>query len=143
MSVLEAHEQLFIQLSYIVCEIAAANSSLVDSDIVAAYEALARTYQTLAKGILYEDPPAYPLRRELYDKLSKGVAEYKTNRAGGLAAVTSVRDSEIRDALILITQLAAARSNGRPKGRALLDALRAQFNSAAFAAQPSGVLLAP
>lgn len=141
--VLDAHETLFMQLSYQICEYAGANPALVDSDVEAVYEALARTYQTLAKGIVYEEPPVYPLRRALYDKLGAEVNEYKTQKAGVFAAATSVRDSEIRDALILFTQIAAGRSNGRPKGRAFLDFLRSQFKPGTFSTRPSSILLAP
>lgn len=142
-SVLDAHERLFMQLSYLICECAAENPALVDSDVEAAYEALARTYQTLAKGIVYEDPPAYALRRALYDKLGAEVNKYKTEKSGVFAAATSVRDSEIRDALILFTQIAAGRSNGRPKGRAFLDFLRLQFKPGTFSTRASSILLAP
>lgn len=142
-SVLDSHEHLFMQLSYLICEYAAANPPLVDSDVEAVYEALARTYQTLAKGIVYEEPPAYPLRRELYEKLGGEINKYKTEKSGVLAAATSVRDSEIRDALILFTQIAAGRSNGRPKGRAFLDHLRSQFKPGTFSARATSILLAP
>lgn len=142
-SVLEAHERLFMQLSYHICDYAAANPALVDSDVESVYEALARTYQTLAKGIVYEEPPVYPLRRELYEKLFKEISGYKTEKAGIFAAATSVRDSEIRDALIFFTQIAAERSNGRPKGRAFLDFLRSQFKPGAFSKRASGIVLAP
>ncbi|MGH9450961.1 MAG: hypothetical protein ACRD11_10520 [Terriglobia bacterium] len=142
-SVIEIHEALFMELAFAVCETAAANPSLVDSDVESAYQALAETYLTLSKGILYEHPPAQPLRRNLYDRLREVVTEYKRREAGGLAAVTSVRDSEIRDALILLTQIAAGQSNGRPKGRAFLDSVRSQFKPGTFSPPATNIILAP
>lgn len=142
-SVLEAHEPLFMRLSYAICEFAGENRALVDSDIQAVYQALAETYQTLAGGILYENPPAYLLQRELYGKLRREVEEYRKQEQAGLSAQRSVRDSEIRDVLILFTQIAAGKSNGRPKGRAFLDFMRSQFKPGTFARQESKIILAP
>ncbi len=142
-STLEAHEPLFMRLSYVICEFASENHPLVDSDIQAVYHALAETYQTLTSGILYENPPAYLLQRELYGKLRHEVEEYKKQEPTGLSARTSVRDSEIRDVLILTTQIAAGKSNGRPKGRAFLDFIRSQFKPGTFAKQESKIILAP
>ena len=41
--------------------------------------------------------------------------------------MTTVRDSDVRDALIFLTQLCAIHENGRAKGRAYLDLIRSQF----------------
>lgn len=144
-SVLEAHERLFLQLSYVILEYAQDNPSLVDSDVEAAYQALAETYLTLSSGILYEKPPDHRMQRELYDRLRKGVEDYKQEEGPGLVAQTSVRDPDIRDALILFTQITARRSNGRPKGRAFLDFIRSQFKPGTFSSQTagSGIILAP
>ena len=46
--------------------------------------------------------------------------------------MTTVRDSDIRDSLIFLTQLAAVHENGRPKGRAYLDLIRRQFPKEEF-----------
>lgn len=142
-SVLEIHEPLFMSMAYQICEYAAENPSLVDSDVEGVYHALAETYQTLSKGILYEDPPAQRLRRGLYEKLRAEADKYTSQKAGGLVAGTSVRDSEIRDALILFTQIAAGRSNGRPKGRAFMDYMRSQFKPGTFAQTAPKIILAP
>ncbi|MGH9352258.1 MAG: hypothetical protein ACRD2G_08875 [Terriglobia bacterium] len=142
-SVLEAHEPLFMRLLYVICEFASEYRPLVDSDIQAVYQALAETYQTLTNGILYESPPAYLLQRELYGKLRHEVEEYKKQGPTGISAQISVRDSEIRDVLILTTQIAAGKSNGRPKGRAFLDFMRSQFKPGTFARQESKIILAP
>lgn len=142
-SVLEAHEPLFMRFSYVVCDFASENRALVDSDIQAVYQALAETYQTLASGIFYENPPAYLLQRELYGKMRQAVEEYKKQEPSGFSAQISVRDSEIRDALILFAQIAAGKANGRPRGRAFLDFMRSQFKPGTFTKQESKIILAP
>ena len=142
-AILLAHEKLFLELSYVICDYARENPALVDSDVIAAMQSLAETYETLTKGILYEKPPDHRMQRELYDKLKKAVEEYKGREGQGLAAVTSVRDPEIRDALIVLTQTSAARSNGRPKGRALIDMMRSQFKPGTFSRTTSRLIVSP
>jgi len=55
--------------------------------------------------------------------------------------MTTVRDSDVRDALIFLTQLGTTRTNGRPKGRAYLDLLRAEFPEEQFQKPASSILL--
>lgn len=142
-AVLETHEALFLRFSYVICEFAAGNRALVDSDVQVVFRALAEAFQTLANGILYENPPVYPLLRELYGELRKGVEEYKREDRPGEAFQRTLRDAEIRDALIIFTQIAAGKSNGRPKGRAFIDFMRSQFKPGTFAAPESKIILAP
>jgi hypothetical protein len=142
--VLYAREDLFLELSYIICSFARDNRQLVDSDVQASLQALAETYGTLAKGIVYEKAPELRLQRELYDLLKAGVDQYKVKDEGQvMIASLSPRDSDLRDVLTYLTQLAATRSNGRPKGRAFIDSLRAQFKPGTFARSLSPVILTP
>jgi hypothetical protein len=139
-----AREDLLMQLSYTVCLFMRDNPALVDADVRASLQALAETYQTLTSGIVYEKPPDRRLQYDLYERLKTAVTEYKKDDAGQvMTARATPLDSEIRDALILLTQLAAVRSNGRPKGRAFIDSLRSQFKPAAFERPSSSLILAP
>ncbi len=138
---IEAHHELFSALAYGICEYAAANRLVVDSDVRAALDALAGTYRTLASGIYYEQRPDYLVQRELYERISEAIEEFKKTEAK--RAIRSIRDSEIRDALIFLVQLAYVQDNGRPKGRALLDALRSQFAPKAFVKPASNIIALP
>jgi hypothetical protein len=140
-SVLEVHEQLFTELSYEILECASEDRSLVDSDVQAALQALAETYQTLANGIVYEKPPHHRLQRVLYDRLRRVIEEHQKKADGRLIAGPHTRDSEMRDLLILLTQLAAGWANGRPKGRAFMDMLRSQFKPGTFAFKAGSSLI--
>ena len=136
------HEPLILALGYAICVHARDHAALTDPDIIAALQALAGTYQTLSSGIYYEKPPDYILQRGVYDALKAGIEDYKKvdSRRTGLA---TVRDSEIRDALIFLTQVGATRANGRPKGRAFLDILRGQFKSEDLRKPSAGQLVLP
>ena len=129
-------------LVYAVCQYASENRALVDSDVVAAISSLVDTYRTLASGIYYEQPPEYRLQRELYERLRSAVDDYRKNESRHTGLIT-VRDADVRDVLIFLAQLGYARSNGRPKGRALLDLLRHEFTSGEFDKSASNIVLLP
>jgi hypothetical protein len=141
-SFVAAHQQLVAALSFVVCTYAHANRPLVDSDGRAALEALAESYRTLASGIYYERPPASLLQKGLFATLKTGIEDYK-KAEGQRVGMTTVRDSDIRDTLILLAQLGATHANGRPKGRAFLDFLRSQFPPEQFAKPASNLIVMP
>jgi hypothetical protein len=142
--VANGHEDLLLRLSYTVCSFTQDNPALVDADVQVSLQALAESYETLASGIVYEKPPGHSLQRGLYERLKIASTEYKNSGAGQvvIARATPV-DSDIRDALILLTQLAAVRSNGRPKSRAFIDSLRSQFKPGTFGRPEPSLILAP
>jgi hypothetical protein len=123
-------------------EYARDHRQVVDTDVVAALQALAETYRTLSSGLYYERPPDYLYRRELYQVLKAGLEEFKEAETQRLGLATT-RDSEIRDALTFLTQLGATRQNGRPKGRAFLDLIRTQIGPEASAKPASNIVLLP
>ncbi len=138
----QSHTPLLMALISSIWEYAREHRQVVDTDGIAALQALAETYRTLSSGLYYEKPPDYLYRRELYHALKAGLEQFKqaeTQRAG--MAVT--RDSEIRDSLIFLTQLGATRENGRPKGRAFLDLICSQLGPEASAKPASNIVLLP
>ena len=136
------HTPLLMALIVCICEYARDHRQVVDTDAIAALQALAETYRTLSSGLYYEKPPDYIYRRELYSELKATLAAFKEKetRRRGLA---TIRDSDIRDALIFLTQVGATRENGRPKGRAFLDLLRSQLGPEASAQPASNIVLLP
>ena len=134
------HEGLLLALSYSLCASARDHRVVADADVLAVLRALADTYKTLSGGIYYEKAPDLRVHREIYDALKAAIEEFK-KRAAQQAAVGAVRDSDIRDALIFLSQLGATRSNGRPKGRAFLDFLRSQFKPEEFAKPAQNIVL--
>ena len=125
-SVFRNHERLLEVIAYAVCGFAAEHRVLVDSDVIAALQTLAESYETLTKGIYYEKPLDDRLRHELYKRLKEAITAYKKEEAAQ-TGVTALQDETVRDALIFFTQVGAARANRRPKGRAYLDFLRREF----------------
>jgi hypothetical protein len=136
----EQHERLLIEIDYAICRFTADHREAVDTDALAALQTLAETYRTQASGIIYEKPLDYPLQRALYESLKAAIADFRKVEADRVG-MTTVRDSNVRDALIFLTQLCAVHENGRPKGRAYLDLIRQQFPKEAFQKTGSNIVL--
>jgi hypothetical protein len=133
------HVPLLNALAYAICAYARDNSLTVDTDAIASLQALAESYRTLSSGIYYEKPPDHRLQRDLYSSLKAAIETFKKEQA----QIASVRESEIRDALIFFTQLGVRFMNGRPKGRAYLDLLRRDFGPQEFSKRESNIVLLP
>ena len=136
----EEHELLLIEIDYAICRFAADHREVVDIDALAALRTLAETYRTQASGIIYEKPLDYPPQRALYENLKAAIADFRKDEAARVG-MTTVRDSDVRDALIFLTQLCAIHENGRPKGRAYLDLIRQQFPKEEFQKSGSNIVL--
>ena len=134
------HGPLLFHLDHAICKFAADHHVVVDADVLVALQTLAETYRTQASGIIYEKPLDYLLQRELYEGLKAAIAEFRKNEAERVG-MTTVRDSDIRDALIFLTQLCAVHENGRPKGRTYLDLIRSQFPKEEFQKSGSNIVL--
>ena len=136
----ETHEPLLLDIDYAICQFAADHREVVDTDVLAALQTLAETYRTQTSGIIYEKPLDYALQRGLYENLKTAIKDFRKDDARRVG-MTTVRDSEVRDALIFLTQLCAVHDNGRPKGRAYLDLIRSQFPKEAFQKSASNIVL--
>jgi hypothetical protein len=134
------HTPLLNTITYSICLFAREDPRAVDTDVVASLTALAEAYRTLSSGLYYEKPIDHRLQRELYEKLKAGIEQYRREEAEK-TGVTRVRDGDIRDGLILFTQLGASYLNGRPKGRAFLDVLRSQLKPEDLAKPQSNIVL--
>jgi hypothetical protein len=134
------HLPLINSISYVICRLAHEDREAVDSDVIAATQALAEAYRTLTSGLYYENPPASTTRRALYEGLKKAVEEFRQEEVKRFG-MARTRDADLRDAMIFFSQLGARRTNGRPRGRAYLDLLRSQFKAEEFTKAGSSIIV--
>jgi hypothetical protein len=118
-----ANEQLLTFLSLTIFRTAMQVPGVVDGDVLEALDGLIRTYRTLASGVYYESRPNSLLADSVYGAVQDGLAEYRNAEREELG-LTKTRDADVLGLLVFLQHYALNRDNGRPRGRAFLDALR-------------------
>jgi hypothetical protein len=121
------HEELLVGLNYALAKSVRADRTLKDQDIIAALAALAKTYETLVNsGLHYPTRPANLIQQAVVAELEKTLQEYRAieQKHRGFSAL---RDSDLLRVFIFMLRMAHAHTSGRPKSRALVDSLLAQF----------------
>ena len=113
-------------LAHAVVMYALEQRSLADADVFAATQAMAETYRTLISGIYYEKPPQGAVAAGLYVAIAKFIEEEK-KREAERPEFSALKNSEIFHLLVFLLRFGRLRSNRRPRTRAFLEFLRAQF----------------
>ncbi|HEX3351424.1 MAG TPA: hypothetical protein VHS34_01275 [Terriglobales bacterium] len=121
------HEHLIMGLTYALAKRVRADRSLKDSDLIAAVAALAKTWETLVNsGLHYEMPIASTAQHAVAVEVQNMLKEYREAEQKHVGYV-QLRDSEVLRALVFLVRMAHGRTSGRPKSRAFIDFLLAQF----------------
>ena len=120
-------EHLILGLSFALARSARANRSLTDRDLAAALTSLAKSYQTLVhSSLIYEEASTNPAHQTLIGSMEAMVKEYRAAEEKHMG-FSHLRDSDVLKALVFLLRMALARTSGRPKSRAFVDFLFAQF----------------
>ncbi len=121
------HEHLIMGLSYALAKSARADRSLHDRDLIAGLTSLIRSYERLVNsGLHYEEPAQSLTQRAVASELQIMVKEYREAEVKH-TGYSRLRDSEVLKALVFLVRMGHARTSGRPKSRAFVDFLFAQF----------------
>jgi hypothetical protein len=120
-------EELILGLSFALAKSARADRSLTDRDLIAAVSSLGKSYQTLVNSnLIYEQPTANVAHQSIAREVQTMVREFREAEQQHLGH-TRLRDSEVLKALVFLLRMGLARTSGRPKSRAFIDFLLAQF----------------
>jgi hypothetical protein len=120
-------EHLLMGLSYALAKAAHADRSLKDRDLIAALSAMCTNYERLANsGLHYEQPLTSAAQHAVATQVEEMVKQYRQAEQKQLG-YSNLRDSDVLKALVFLVRLAHGRTSGRPKSRAFIDFLFAQF----------------
>jgi hypothetical protein len=125
-------EELILGLSFALAKSARADRSLsdrplTDPDLIAALSSLVKSYQTLVNSsLIYEPPTANVVHQSIAREVETMVREFRKAEEQHLGH-TRLRDSDVLKALVFLLRMGLARTSGRPKSRAFVDFLFAQF----------------
>ena len=117
------HEELLLFAIYSLLEAALRTEGAVDTDALAALEALIRTHRTLDSGLVYETRPENAIAAAVQRLLAASLADYQKVREEreGMGAL---RNGEFLAILVFLHRVGQQNQNGRPRGRMYLDLLR-------------------
>lgn len=120
-------EHLLMGLSYALAKAAHADRSLNDRDLMAALSTMCTSYERLVNsGLHYEQPltgRALHAVAAQVETMLKQFREIEQKERG----YSTLRDSDVLKALVFLVRLGHGRTSGRPKSRAFIDFLFAQF----------------
>lgn len=132
--ILRRHAEAVSAIGLAILGSAQQDGSVRDPEILGALRALAETYRTLESGIYFERPPDELHARALYAHIGQALQEFK-KQVSQQTGFATIKDSEILRLLIFFLRVGTRETNGRPKSRAFLDFLYAQFPAAPAAAE--------
>jgi len=139
-------EHLLMGLTYALAKAARADSRLHDQDLIAALSVLTKRYERLVNsGLHYEQPLTGELQRRAAAEIENMVKEYREAEQKH-TGYSSLRDSDVLKALVFLVRLANGRTSGRPKSRAFVEFLFAQFpekDAAVVAPAAGGRIILP
>ena len=124
---LESRAELLASMSGALFQAALSTEGVVDFDVRDALAALIRTYRTLASGIEYQTRPENRLAAGLYGDLQGAIAAFRGQETEALG-MSKTRDNDVLGLLVFLQRFEFDRNNGRPRGRAFLDALRELYS---------------
>ena len=120
-------EHLLMGLTYALAKAARADRSLHDQDLLATLSMLAQSYERrVNSGLVYEQRLTSDSQRRAAAEVETMVKEYREAEQKHVG-FSSLHDSDVLKALVFLLRLAHGRTSGRPKSRALVQFLFAQF----------------
>jgi hypothetical protein len=136
------HEHLVLGLSYALAKSAQADRTIKDADLIAALGAQAKTHETLVNsGLHYETPIASISQQAVIAEVQKMLKEYREAEQKHLG-YSRLRESDVLRAFVFLLRMGYARTSGRPKSRAFVDFILAQFpEKSSPLAQPGNKLI--
>jgi hypothetical protein len=121
------HEHLLMGLTFALAKAARADRNLNDRDLIAGISVLANRYERLVNsGLHYEQPLTSDSQRRVAIEIEDMLKELREAEKEHMGYST-LRESEVLKALVFLVRLAHGRTSGRPKSRAFVDFLFAQF----------------
>jgi len=134
-------EHLLMGLTFALAKAARGDNTLHDQDLIRALSALAESYERRANsGLHYEQPVTGDAQRRIVAEVETMVKEYREAEQKH-TGYSTLRDSDVLKALVFLLRLAHGRTSSRPKSRAFVEFLFAQFpekESAVLTPQDAG-----
>ena len=134
-------EHLLMGLTYALAKASRADRGVHDQDLIGSLTMLAKSYERrINSGLHYEQLLTSDSQRRITLEVETMVKEYREAEQKHVG-YTTLRDSDVLKAIVFLVRLAHGRTSGRPKSRAFVEFLFAQFperESTVFTPQEAG-----
>jgi hypothetical protein len=121
------HQHLILGLTYALAKSVLADRLIKDADLIAALASMARKQETLVNSGLHYETPISSLSQQAVvaevHELLEGYREVEQKQLG----YSRLHDSDLLRAFVFLLRMAYAHTSGRPKSRAFVDFVLAQF----------------
>jgi hypothetical protein len=118
-----AHSTLLMFCMFALVDAAAKTPGAIDSDVMAALEALIQTYRTLGSGLIYQSRPENSVAAAVQRSFTETFAEYEKERSER-ESFPAARTSDTLAILVFIHRVGQQSQNGRPRGRMFIDLMK-------------------
>ncbi len=119
---IRSHEELLLFCVYSLVQAALRTPGAVDTDVLAALEALVKTHRTSEAGLIYETRPENTLAAAVQRAFSNSLADYKKVKDEE-EIERPARNAELLTMLVFLRRIGQQNSNGRSRGRVFIDML--------------------
>ena len=120
-------EHLLMGLTYALAKASRADRGVHDQDLIGSLTMLAKSYERrINSGLHYEQLLTSDSQRRITLEVETMVKEYREAEQKHVG-YTTLRDSDVLKAIVFLVRLAHGRTSGRPKSRAFVEFLFAQF----------------
>ena len=120
-------EPLLMGLSLALARGARSDRTMHDSDLIAALSALCTNHERLVSSGLHYQPALTNIAQQAIASQVEATWMQYRELEQKHAGYSSLRDSDVLRALVFLVRMAYGRTSGRPKSRAFIDFLAAQF----------------
>ena len=120
-------EHLLMGLTYALAKAAHADRSLNDHALIATLSAMCTSYERLVNsGLHYEQPLTSAAQHAAAAQVEDMLKQFREAEQKQLG-YSNLRDSDVLKALVFLLRMGHGRTSGRPRSRAFVDFLFAQF----------------
>jgi hypothetical protein len=117
------HHEMLMFFVFSLYQAAIRTPGAVDSDVLAALDALIQTHRTLESGLVYEHIAENTVAAGIQRMFAASLADYQKVREER-EALAPLKNSDVLSALVFIQRVGLKNLNGKPKGRMYIDLLR-------------------
>ncbi len=137
---LAEHEELLLFCVYTLLQAGLRTEGAIDSDLLAALEALIQTQRTLASGLFYETKPENALALAIQRSFTASLDDYRKLKAER-EPLSPVRDSAVLIIMVFLQRIGLSNRSERPRSRLFLDNLRQMTPEMSVEAHASSIIV--